>query len=338
MAQITCVLSAILGNRTSSTRLADAVDRCNGASIRLWFDDATYRRYPAPRWLRRVSSYESEWVARRWLRELDISGAVVVNGFTLAMAGNWSRMIVATDVTPAARWGGQLKSRMVMASLAPRFRRFAARVPAWLPMSRMAAESLVQDFGVSPERCFVTRAPQPIIDPHSRIPTGTILFVGNDFRRKGGFELLEVFKRKLLPAFRLVIVSNDPLLQGAQLPPSVRLICGIRDARDLVATYRDADLLVLPTRFDCYSNVVCEAAAQGVPALATRVGAIGELLDECGGCSLPPRCRTEDIAAGIREALGPGYAARAQAAVRFAQEKLSLAVFDATVRRALELL
>jgi glycosyltransferase involved in cell wall biosynthesis len=336
MARITCVLSAVLGNRTFSERLADAVDRCDGASVRLWFDDAIYRRYPAPRWLRRLSAYESEWVARSWLREQEISGAVVVNGFTLAMAGNWPRVIVATDVTPAARWGGPLRRRMVMASLSPRFRRFAARVSAWLTMSHAVARSLIEDYGVAPERCFVTRAPQAVIDPYPHAPTGAILFVGNDFRRKGGPELLEVFERKLLPACRLVIVSNDPLLRGARLPANVRLIAGIRDALDLVATYRDADLLVLPTKFDCYSNVVCEAAAQGVPALATRVGGLGELLDECGGCSLPPGCAAQDIASGIRQALGAGYAARAQAAAQFAREKLSLSVFDATVRRALE--
>src|SRR5215469_3640088 len=100
--RITCVLSAVLGNRIFSTRLADAVDRVSGASERIWFDDRVYRRYPAPGWIRGSSVYESEWVARRWLREQSIKGSAVVNGFTLALAGGWPRMIVATDITPAA--------------------------------------------------------------------------------------------------------------------------------------------------------------------------------------------------------------------------------------------
>jgi hypothetical protein len=54
-----------------------------------------------------------------------------------------------------------------------------------------------------------------------------------------------------------------------------------------------------------------------------------------GGLSLPRDSSPEEIARHIREALGPGYAERAQAAGRFAQEKLPLSVFDATVRPSL---
>jgi glycosyltransferase involved in cell wall biosynthesis len=336
MSHITCVLSAVLGNRIFSARLADAVDRCSGPSERLWFDAGVYRRYPAPRWMQHLSVYESEWVARRWLREKQISGPVVVNGFTCALAGAWPHMIVATDITPAVRWNGSLKRRMVMSPVSLRFRHLASRVAAWLPMSATAAQSLIEDYGVAPERCFVTRAPQPVIDPRPHAPRGEILFVGNDFRRKGGFELLEAFARNLLPECRLVIVSNDPALDGIELPPGVRWLAGVHDPGELDDVYHAADLLVLPTRFDCYSQVVCEAAAHGVPALATRVGGVGELIDESGGWSLPAGCHADDIAAGIRDALDHDYAEHAESAARFAREKLSLSVFDAAVTRALE--
>ena len=154
-------------------------------------------------------------------------------------------------------------------------------------MTFIVAQSLIADYGVEPARCFVTRAPQPLIDPQSHTPTGDILFVGNDFERKGGFDLLTVFERKLLPEFRLAIASNDPVVRGLALPGGVRLISGVTDPTQLAQLYRQSDLLVLPTHSDCYSLVVCEAAAQGVPALATRVGGIGELFDESGGLSLP---------------------------------------------------
>jgi glycosyltransferase involved in cell wall biosynthesis len=335
MKQVTCVLSGILGNRTLSARLAEAVDRCSGPCKRLWFDVDVYRRHPAPAWLRRLSVYESEWVARRWLREQRIAGAAVVNGLTLALACPTRPLIVATDQTPALRWGS-LKRRLVMSSLNARFRRLASEVTAWLPTSAAVARSLIEDYNVTPERCFITRAPQPFIEPRPHAPTGAVLFVGNDFRRKGGFELLEAFERRLLPECRLLIVSNDPSLATLRLPEGVRVLRGVHDPRDLAPVYRESDLLVLPSRFDCYSNVICEAAAYGVPSLATRVGGIGELLDECGGCSLPEGCNAAAIAAGIREALGPAYASRAEAAACFAREKLTLSVFDATLRGALQ--
>jgi glycosyltransferase involved in cell wall biosynthesis len=337
MPPVTCVLSAILGNRIFSTLLADSVARSVGPVRRLWFEDKRYHQFPAPLWLRRFSAHESEWVARRWLRGHSIPGAVVVNGFTLALACSCERMIVATDATPAflARNAGSLASRLVKYALGERFRRLVPRVSAWLPMSATVAQSLIGDYGVDPARCFVTRAPQPLIDPQSHAPTGEILFVGNDFKRKGGFDLLALFERKLLPDMRLAIASNDPVLRNHPLPGGVRLISGITEPTQLTQLYRGSDLLVLPTRADCYSLVICEAAAQGVPALATRVGGIGELLDESGGLSLPRHASPEELAQHIREALGAGYAERARAAGRFAQEKLPLSVFDATVGRAL---
>jgi glycosyltransferase involved in cell wall biosynthesis len=337
MPTVTCVLSAILGNRIFSVLLADSIDRCVGPSRRLWFENTHYHQFPAPRWLRRFSAHESEWVARRWLRGHSIQGTVVVNGFTLAMACRGQGMIVATDATPAflARGGGSLASRMVKYALSERFRRLVPRVSSWLPMSATVAQSLIGDYGVDPTRCLVTRAPQPLIDPQPHSPTGDILFVGNDFKRKGGFDLLAVFERKLLPDIRLAIASNDPVLRNLQLPGGVRLVSGVTDPTHLAQLYRQSDLLVLPTWADCYSLVVCEAAAHGVPSLATRVGGIGELLDESGGLSLPRHSSPEELARHIRQALGSGYTDRAQEAGRFAREKLPLSLFDATVRRAL---
>jgi glycosyltransferase involved in cell wall biosynthesis len=208
-------------------------------------------------------------------------------------------MIVATDATPAflARHWKPRQADREAHTHNERFRRLVPRVSAWLPMSATVAQSLIEDYGADPARCFVTRAPQPLIDPQSHSPTGDILFVGSDFKRKGGFDLLGVFKRGLLPDVRLTIASNDPVLRNLKLPGGVRVIAGIKDPIHLARLYRESDLLVLPTRADCYSLVVCEAAAQGVPSVATRVGT--------------------------------------EAAARFAREKLPVAVLDSTVGQAL---
>lgn len=335
--QITCVLSAVLGNRTFSNTLADAVDRSVGPTKRLWFDGTVYRAYPAPPWLQRISAYESEYVARRWLRDNHFDGKTVINGYPLAMAGKWRSMVVATDATPAmiVRMGDRLASRIINRSISIRFRAFARRVSAWLPVSETCRRSLVSDYGVPAERCFVTRGPQRVVDPKPHTPSGSVLFVGNDFVRKGGTELLRAFEQNLLPDYRLTIVSNDSSLINAQKPESVRVISGIHDPEELSDIYRNSDLLVLPTRFDVYSFVICEAAAHGIPALATRVGGVGELLDESGGLSLPPRCSARDIASGIHEALGSSYASHASSASQFAREMLTLSAFDQRVRDAL---
>jgi glycosyltransferase involved in cell wall biosynthesis len=110
--------------------------------------------------------------------------------------------------------------------------------------------------------------------------------VGNDFERKGRFELLRACERKLSPEYRLTVVSNDPLLARIPLPENFRFVTGEHDPAHIVAIYREPDLLVLPTRPERYSNVVCELAAQGIPSRAARVGGVGELLEESGGFSL----------------------------------------------------
>ncbi|HRH37180.1 MAG TPA: glycosyltransferase, partial [Flavobacteriales bacterium] len=46
------------------------------------------------------------------------------------------------------------------------------------------------------------------------------------------------------------------------------------DAEKLAHHLRTADLLILPTRFEAYGLVFCEAAAYGLPVLATRTGGV----------------------------------------------------------------
>ena len=331
--RITCVLSEILGNRTMSRLIAETVDQMVVENRTLWFNKSVYAKHRAPWLLKRSSALESVHVARKWLREWEIDRPVVANGYGLALAGQWDRCAVATDTTPAlvlrtARLGG----KAVHAFLHAQFRQLAPRVHAWLPLSQLVKRSLMEDYGVPEERCLVTRAPQRRIEVAPRAQSGTILFVGNDFHRKGGHILLGCFARGLLSDYRLIIVSNDPVLSNTPLPSGVRVIAGITDPNALGRVYKTADLLVLPTRYDWYSLVISEAAAYGVPSLATRVGGIGELLDESGGLSLPKDCGPEILAEEIKRALGDGHSDRATQAGKFAQEQLSLQKFAETMR------
>jgi glycosyltransferase involved in cell wall biosynthesis len=338
---VTCVLSAILGNRTVSQRIADAVARCVPSSRTIWFDDNVYRRYPAPQWLRRLSTFEGEHVARRWLKEQELGAAIVVNGSELALAARHPRMAVALDTTPALLMRFKRPARSLMTdplrwAYHLRFRAVTPTVRAWLPVSATVEKSLIRDYGVDPQRCFVTHCPQPVLDAVPHDPRGRLLFVGNDFARKGGELLLASMPH--LPECHLTIVSNDTALRGLERE-RVTLVQGITDPSRLAEIYRASDLLVLPTRYDTYSMVICEAAAYAVPAAASRVGSVGELLDESGGASIPEGCTAPQLAGLIREVLRDGYPLRALTAARFATERLSLARFDQTmsnVLRALE--
>lgn len=338
--QVTCVLNAILGNRTVSQRIAEAVARRVPSSHAIWFDGNVYRRYPAPKWLRRISTLEAEHVARRWLREHQLGDAIVVNGSELALAARHSRMAVALDTTPALLMRFKRPARSTLTHPVRwanhlRFRAVTPTVRAWLPVSATVRNSLIQDYGVDPRRCFVTHCPQLVMDPIPHDPQGRLLFVGNDFVRKGGELLLA--SMPYLPECRLTIVSNDPAVRGLERD-RVTVVQGITDPNRLAEIYRAADLLVLPTRYDTYSMVICEAAAYAVPSLATRVGSVGELLDETGGASIPHNCSAQQLAGLMREVLKDGYQLRALAAARFARERLSLARFDEAISSVLRTL
>ena len=51
-------------------------------------------------------------------------------------------------------------------------------------------------------------------------------------------------------------------------------------ARAFAAVFADADLLILPTRAECYGMVFCEAAAFGTPSIAAATGGTTEAIRE----------------------------------------------------------
>ena len=87
----------------------------------------------------------------------------------------------------------------------------------------------------------------------------------------------------------------------------VRLI-GPRTGAQLATAFAAADLLVLPSRVECYGMVVTEALARGIPVLAAAVGGVPETLghDPAGrmpGIVVPPADVTA-LAAALRRWFG----------------------------------
>lgn len=108
-----------------------------------------------------------------------------------------------------------------------------------------------------------------------------ILFVGNDFRRKGGDLLLKVFEQHFSEKAELHLVSNDPLLSELKASNGVFFHRNILpNSKDLLSLFAQADFFVLPTREEAYGIVFSEAMAAGLPCIGTRTMAIPELIEE----------------------------------------------------------
>jgi glycosyltransferase involved in cell wall biosynthesis len=124
-----------------------------------------------------------------------------------------------------------------------------------------------------------------------------VLFMGGDFVRKGGYDLLAAWRDGRLGRLaRLDLVTGWPI-DSEWLEP------GITVHADVVAhsgrwrtLWREADIFVLPTRDEAFGIVFQEAAAAGLPAIGTAINAVPELIHDGASGVL--------VARGDREALG----------------------------------
>lgn len=187
--------------------------------------------------------------------------------------------------------------------------RRAARV---FPMSRWAAGSLTGDCGVPASRVEVL---PPSLDlsrlrpPRSHDGLPNIVFVGNDFARKGGARLCRWVEGPLAGTCHLHIASADPAarVQGRHITAHGRLDHGELLGRLLP----EMDILCLPTALDMSPHVLAEAAAAGLPAVASDLGGIPELvIDGETGLLAPPGDDGAFVAA-LRRLIGdPGLRRR----------------------------
>ncbi len=126
------------------------------------------------------------------------------------------------------------------------------------------------------------------------------LLVGSGFRRKGVDTALAVMAMRPKDE-RLTVVGGDPrsawVARARALGLSDRIVF-YGPSENLPALYRQADGLLLPTRYDAFANVCLEAAASGLPVVTSGAnGAARWLADGARVVSDP-----EDID-GFAEAL-----------------------------------
>lgn len=152
--------------------------------------------------------------------------------------------------------------------------------------------SLVQDYGVPAERVTTTNAGSnhrtlPVLADRPRTTERLLLFVGNDFARKGGPDLLAAFARvrAAVPDAQLVLVGTRPDVAPQD---GVTVLGRVRDRAVVDDLYARARVLVVPSHFDPLPLVLLEAMAYGLPTVSTPSCGIPEVvLDGVTGCLVP---------------------------------------------------
>ena len=199
-------------------------------------------------------------------------------------------------------------------------------------------------WGAEAEKMDVVHPGFPTPPPLERAgrDTFTFLFVGTDFERKGGFELVEAFAAlaPIHPRARLLLVCSDPArpnpdravhswVSGARRAAALNVMAALeREGRlerhplgDRDALYRTfyprADAFVMPSHAEGFGFTNVEAASCGLPVVSSTAGAIPEAVrDGETGLLVPPGDVPALLAALTRLLAEPLLAARLGAAGR----------------------
>ena len=108
-----------------------------------------------------------------------------------------------------------------------------------------------------------------------------VLFVGGDFPRKGGPDLLAAWHAGGFAARADLTLVTDWPMDGYALPDGVQVTPGVAThSTAWLDVWRAADLFVMPSRSEAFGVVFQEAAAAGLPVVATRINAVPEIVDD----------------------------------------------------------
>ena len=193
--------------------------------------------------------------------------------------------VLCSDVTPkqldalAVDYEHRVDRTAIVRWAKYRWNRFVfGRAAAHAPWSHWVAGSLMDDYGVDPERIEVI---PPGVDTRLWTPAAhddgmvKILFVGGDFTRKGGDILLDAFATLPPGSAELRIVTKSAI----KTIPGVTLYTGLcPNGEELRELYRTSHIFVLPSRSETFGIAAIEAGAAGLPLVVADVGGLGDLV------------------------------------------------------------
>jgi glycosyltransferase involved in cell wall biosynthesis len=345
------VVEQILGHITHSLNLKRVLDQeesCDPVWIDVPFrpDGLNYRLPPLSiNWSLRGSYFARSMLNSPTAKGLD---ALFVHTLMIGMLGGsvFRKVptVLSVDATPINldEFASAYQHRRLPAPVEALKLHFTRQVlqeaKAYVAWSEWAKRSLVDDYGVQAERVAVITPGADLglfnksASPRQDGPV-RILFVGNDFTRKGGDLLLECFRQRLQGRAELRIVSGSDEVQAAE---GVSVHRGLTaNSEPLLNLFETSDIFVLPTRSDCLALVLGEAMAASLPIITTSVGAHPEAVRHGENGLIVEPGSAEQLGAaletlvdnpGLRRTMGE--AGRQAAEERFDCERNALQVLD----------
>ncbi len=148
--------------------------------------------------------------------------------------------------------------------------------------SEWGRQSVIRDYNIEPEKVKVI---YPGVDVSKLTPSQpkkaeqkpfNILFIGTDFKRKGGEDVVAVFLNQFSDRAELHLVTKAPI---PYQHPRIHIHKNIKAyTPQWLNLYHQADVFVMPTHFEGFGWVFLEAMAAGLPVIATDINAIPEMV------------------------------------------------------------
>ena len=173
-----------------------------------------------------------------------------------------------------------------------------------------------------------------------------LVFIGRNWQKKGGDKVLGAYKKLKSVGFpcTCTLIGSVPPDASEIDDPNLTMIPFLDKSKPehlerLCNILRTAHFLVLPTEFDAFGIVFCEASAYGVPSIAANVGGVSQPVREGkNGFLLPPDATAEDYAEKIKAVFSnkEGYFKLRQSSRREYETRLNWDVWGEKVNQIFE--
>ena len=202
------------------------------------------------------------------------------------------------------------------------------------------SRSLTEQYGCEPSKVICVRIGSNVQkmehDPDDRrYAQKNILFVGVDWERKGGPELVEAFTIVLdtFPDAHMTIVGCSP---EVNIPNCT--VIGKVSLNQIGHFYENAAVFCLPTKIEPFGIVFIEALSYKLPVVATAIGAIPDFIfDQQNGYLVQPN-DIEGLARALIDLIGDPEKCRAfgEYGYRLVEERYNWSKVGSTIREHIQ--
>ena len=170
--------------------------------------------------------------------------------------------------------------------------------PLIIANSKMVREQIIQHYGVEESRIMIIYNGVDLVrfSPENRVrwrkdvreslsipeDSPVLLFVGSGFERKGLTTLIDSIPLIRNADMRVLVIGkghSDKYRTRAREKGVSEKILFLGPQEEIEKYYGAADLFVLPTLYDPFSNATLEAMASGLPVITTKNNGAAEILE-----------------------------------------------------------